>query len=113
MKEKEIQTLIIQYLHKSRMGYFFTVDNKGTYDAKKGVFRRRSRNSMPAGVSDILGVRNDGVMVAIEVKRPSAKNRVSDAQAGFLRSIQEQGGRAGVAWDIESALVIVTGDLMQ
>ena len=112
MKEKDIQNQIVQYLNQSGLGYFFTVDTKGTYDPVKKVFRRKGKNSMPNGVSDILGV-SKGRFCALEVKRKSTRNRTTPAQDAFLAAVRSCGGRAGVCWDIESALLIVTGDLLQ
>lgn len=112
MTEKEIQNQIVDYLNKSGLGYFFTVDNKGTFDPTKKVFRRRSKNSMPKGVADILGV-SKGQFCALEVKRKSTRNRTTTDQDAFLAAVRSCGGRAGICWDIESALLIVTGDLLQ
>lgn len=104
MTEKEIQVQIINALHAKKLGYFFTVDNKGTYDPVKKVFRKRSKNSMPAGVSDILGITPDGLFVALEVKTPQRRRVVSDDQKNFLKAILERGGVAGVVTSIDEAL---------
>ncbi len=53
------------------------------------------------GSADILGVAKDGKIVAIEVKKPDGKYKVTPAQEAFLSEISDRGGYAGVATCIE------------
>lgn len=52
-----------------------------------------------AGVSDLLAFR-DGVLLAIEVKRPGKK--ASDAQREFLQAVRDRDGMTLVADSVES-----------
>lgn len=61
-----------------------------------------------AGESDIFGIRKkDGRFLAIEVKLPKTRNRVSPKQKEFIKTVQMCGGVAGVATSPEEALDIV------
>jgi len=74
---------------------------------------------LPPGFSDVFGlvrveITQDmvgqvlGVFHAVEVK--DAKGRLSANQANFLRAVNDNGGRAGVARSANDALRIVRGD---
>lgn len=113
MREKDIENQILDYLTKSDLGFFWKCNIIGVFDPVRKVYRKPKNKYLINGVSDILGVRSDGIFCAIEVKTPKTKKNVSEAQKRFLDNVLDNGGRAGVAWDVESALVIVTGDLLQ
>jgi len=51
------------------------------------------------GISDIIGVLNDGRFLAIEVKRPRGKP--TKAQQFFIDQVNEAGGLAFVARSLE------------
>lgn len=53
-----------------------------------------------AGISDLIGCHR-GRFIAIEVKTPKTKNNVSELQKKFIRDVQEAGGIAFVAWDVD------------
>lgn len=93
--EREIQNSIMAYLATVRGGFFFVVKTQGTFDPRRGVFRK---NSAHRGVSDILGVYN-GRMIAIEVK--SAKGKPSFHQLEFLSDVERCGGVGIIARSIE------------
>ena len=113
MKEKDIQIQIVRYLNLKKMGHFFTVDNKGTFDPKKKVFRKRGKDAMPKGVSDILGVCADGVFCAIEVKTPQRRSQVTPDQENFLKRVAGHGGRSGVATSLDEAILIAYPEICE
>lgn len=83
--------------------------NAGLLSTGSGSSKRMVRIGY-AGVSDIIGIRRrDGKFIAIEVKRPETKNRVTDIQKQFLDNIKEAGGIAGVATTPEEAVEIICG----
>ena len=53
------------------------------------------------GVSDIL-VLHQGVLTAIEVKRPGGK--ISEDQIDFLNKIIHHGGKTLIAWSLEDVV---------
>jgi len=59
-----------------------------------------------SGIADILGV-VDGRFVALEVKIPERKERVTKLQARFLEQVRQEGGIAAVVTDHHEALYIV------
>lgn len=60
-----------------------------------------------AGIPDILTIAPDtGRLIGIEVKRPKI-GRLTELQAAQLRRIEEAGGVAGVATDVDSALELL------
>lgn len=74
---------------------------------------------LPTGFADLFGLvpvevtpdmvgQRVAVFTAIEVKAP--KGRVSDKQAAFLKAVNDNGGRAGVARSPKDALRLVRGD---
>lgn len=83
MTEQQIQKKIITMLEE-------------TYDAYVVKVVSASRS----GVPDILCC-IDGRFVAIEVKKPEHKNNVSKLQEYNLSQIEQRGGVAMVAWDVE------------
>lgn len=54
------------------------------------------------GSSDLIGITNDGIFFAIEVK--TAKGRTSKEQEQFLEHIRSRGGIAGVARSPQDAV---------
>jgi len=105
--EKEVERTILEYLNSSKLGFFFKINTGGIWDAKRQVFRKPHSKFIIKGVSDILGILNDGRMVAIEVKRKQTKNQATEDQLRFLHVIEMHGGVSGVAWDVESAVAII------
>ena len=83
MTEQQIQKKITTYLE--------SLDNTYVVKVVKAT---------KAGVPDILCCIG-GIFLAIEVKRPEAKNTVSKLQAYNISKIERTGGHAIVAWDVE------------
>ncbi|MBK8117619.1 MAG: VRR-NUC domain-containing protein [Candidatus Accumulibacter sp.] len=50
-----------------------------------------------------------GKVIAIEVKRPSTRNNLTEEQRAYLEQVKRAGGLAGVATCYEEAAAIVEG----
>ncbi len=87
--EKDIQLQIMDWL-KIKGVYCWQNKSQGTFDPKKSIFRKPNNRHWINGVSDILGVTNFGVFLAIEVKRPG--NKPTAEQLLFLQEIKKRGG---------------------
>lgn len=97
--EGKIKKEICEWLYAQ--GVFFWVQQAGKIPGRinRSKFLRN-------GVSDILGIWNDGRMLAIEVKTP--KGRTTDEQLEFLETIQRKGGIAIIARSLESLIIALT-----
>lgn len=82
MKEQQIQKKIVNYL-----------ESEGCYVVKVVTATK-------SGVPDIIGC-YDGYFFGIEVKTPKTKANVSALQEYNLDLIEECGGQAIVAWDVD------------
>ena len=98
MREKEIQTLLINLLNIA--GHHVWNTNAGKIPVGKGK-NKRLVNLAPAGTADIIGVHKDGRFIAIEVKTPKRKGNVTVLQQSFLDEVKKRGGIARVAWSEE------------
>lgn len=98
MTEMEIQNSILEFLRFKKV-FAWRQNNGGVYDERRKIYRRKSRFELK-GVSDIVGVLNDGRFLAIEVKK-SARAKVSKEQLAFIDAVNSLGGLAFVAWSIE------------
>lgn len=98
-KEKDIENAILRYLD-ARGIFVFKVNNVGVWDAKKQIFRLPRNPFIRKGVSDIIGMYK-GTFLAIEVKTPKRRSRVTEEQQSFIDTIRFQGGIAFVATSIE------------
>jgi hypothetical protein len=89
----------------------------GNYQLAKGGFV----NVGIPGMSDLLGYASVliephhvgqlmAVFTAVEVKRPTTRNRVTPEQLRFLRLVAAHGGRAGVATSVPEARAILAGE---
>lgn len=84
--ETEIQKQCLSYLHLRGI-YCWRSNNTPIYDPRRGVYRsfRGLR-----GVSDILGILDDGRFFACEIKRPGKTLRPE--QEKFLDEVSTRGG---------------------
>jgi Holliday junction resolvase len=96
MKETEVQRDIIQYLHMRGI-YAWRNNTMGVWDTKRK--RYRANPNTLKGVSDILGLFNDGTFLAIECK--SATGRLTPEQIEFMGEIERRKGYAICARSIE------------
>lgn len=74
-------------------------------DGKPSRFMRSCRK----GRVDLDGFSVTGKVIAIEVKRPSTRNHLTDEQRTYLEQVKLAGGLAGVATCYEEAVAIVEG----
>jgi len=74
-------------------------------DGKPSRFMRSCRR----GRVDLDGISCDGLVIAIEVKKPSERHKVTDEQRAYLDQVAAVGGISGVACSVEDALAIVEG----
>ena len=74
-------------------------------DGKPSRFIR----SCAKGRVDLDGISCDGLVIAIEVKKPSERHKVTDEQRAYLDQVAAVGGISGVACSVEEALAIVEG----
>jgi len=98
ISEGRIQAQILQFL-AFRGVFAWRNHSVGVYDQQKGILRKSTGLGSMRGVPDILGVLEDGRMLAIEVK--SRSGRVSIHQAKFIEEATKLGALAFVARSIE------------
>lgn len=67
----------------------------------------------PKGVSDIIGMLKDGSFLAIEIKTPKRRNRVTTEQADFIDKVNNNGGLGFVSTDPEEALETIRKHLKE
>jgi hypothetical protein len=95
--EKSIENEILTYL-KLRGVFVWPNASVGVFDQKLGIYRKKRGVHRVVGISDILGITQDGRFLAIEVK--SVKGRLTADQAQYLSNINARGGLAFVARSI-------------
>lgn len=69
------------------------------------VFMRWGVGPVGGGGLDIIGLRNDGVFVAIDAK--VGRDRLSEKQKKVIRWVQMRGGIAGEARSVEQAMELI------
>ena len=104
--EKIIENQILTYLSNKRI-FAWKNQSTGTFDPKKGIFRKSNNSHHINGVSDILGCLPDGRILAIEVKKPYLSKKTmrfkertqeeleklaSEDQVKFTNKIKSAGG---------------------
>lgn len=95
--EKAIETQILTYLRY--LGIFaWKNESQGTYDVKRGVYRRPANSFRIKGVADIIGIWQRRPLF-IEVK--SSTGRLSDEQNEFLMRARNEGAYTLVARRVE------------
>ncbi len=87
MLERNVQRACLEWL--AAHGIYAWRQNQGAIPLQNGGYRRFSGLK---GVSDILGITNDGRFLAIEVKGPHGK--MSKDQEDFQQAIADRGGVA-------------------
>lgn len=99
--ESDIQKGILEYLEWRRILVWRT--NAGSafrsYTNKSGISKMYKQTFAPPGTSDIIGITNTGLFLAIEVKVPGKEP--TEIQTQFINEINEKGGIAFVAHSIE------------
>lgn len=95
--EKQIENDILRWLG-ARDIYAWKTKTVGTYDVALKRFRRSSP-MYKKGVADIIGLTDQGTLLAIEVK--SRKGRLSPEQKIFLEEINKRNGVAFLARSVD------------
>ena len=108
--EKMIENQILQYLSIKRI-FSFKINSTGVFDPRQGRFLKSRNKHHINGISDIMGVVNDGSgrILAIECKKPylskktnqfkyrtqeELENLASAEQVLFINNIKKSGGIA-------------------
>ena len=105
MKEANVQARIMMAL--SDVGCLIFRNNIGCLPDRAG---RPVRYGVGGnGGSDLIGIAPDGKFLAIEVK--TALGQPTDAQLNFIKAVQRQGGRAGIARSAADAVEIACNGL--
>jgi hypothetical protein len=97
LKEKEIQSAIVEYLKLKRI--FHYRNNTGAFVDKNNHMYRFGALGSP----DVVAVK-DGRYIAIEVK--TAKGIQSDAQLNFQRELERAGGQYILARSLDEIIKI-------
>jgi hypothetical protein len=113
--EKVIENQILTYLSNKKI-FAWKNQSQGTFDPKKGIFRKSRNVHHINGVSDILGI-TDGKFLAIEVKKPYVSKKTmqfkyrtqeeleklaSEDQIKFVNRVKSLGGVAFFADSIDT-----------
>ena len=99
MKESVLINQIIEYLSYKNI-FAWRNNTMGVYDRKTGRYRRIAKTSR--GVSDILGVLQDGKILCIECK--TGKLKLSEYQTEFGEKISSNNGIFIVAYELEDVI---------
>lgn len=105
--EKEIENDILRWLGLKNI-YSWKVKTVGTFDTKLGRFRKSSP-LYKKGVSDILGILDDGTFLALEVK--SKNGKATHEQKMFLDNITRRGGVASIVRSVEDVARLLRGHI--
>ncbi len=100
--EKDIEKAILTWLNFQPECKAWKNKSMGTYDPRKGIYRRPSGAFNEKGTSDILGIWK-GKMLCIEVK--SATGKLRPEQYEFLRAMHELGAICFVARSLNDVIV--------
>jgi len=97
ISENAVTNEILEWLQWKGI-YAWKNKNIPTYDPRTKAFRRLGKYEI-RGVSDILGIMQDGRSLAIECK--TGYNKASEVQKEFIANIKKNGGIAFVAYGID------------
>lgn len=107
--EKDIERACLDYLTMLPRVFAWKANTTGIYDPTQEVFRTLKGYAI-RGVSDILGfIHPNARMIAMEVKTPQRRNKVTAEQSCFLEKVKSFGGVAGVVTSIDDAIVLMKG----
>jgi hypothetical protein len=109
--ERDIQRVILQALALHPLVERIERINvmAGRLLGKDGVSASRFMRSCRKGRVDLDGFTTDGRVIAIEVKRPETRNKLTPEQQEYLDQVRRAGGLAGVATCYDEAAAIVEG----
>jgi hypothetical protein len=97
--EKEVKQLILEYLAK--VGVEAWNNPRGMGQLKHGGFIKYGGKP---GASDILGFLPNGRFLAIETKEASGKNKASEEQLNFIRTVRANKGVGLVAKNLDEVI---------
>ncbi len=103
--EHDIQKRILERLGFLKKDGFFWRENSGQF-ALESKGKKRFFRAGVTGIADIMGIYK-GRGVAIEVKRPETKDKVSLTQKAFLQRYRECGGIAFVCDDDKEVIKLL------
>lgn len=91
---------------------FWSVKVQGTYDPRKGIYRKNNSKFRRNGVSDIIGFYK-GFFIALEVKTPTRRKVVSDEQKYFIECARANGQIGFVVCSVEETrdVLAIVNDL--
>jgi len=110
VNEKELQKSISRALLKMPDVAFHTINTSGKVRNRHGwitIGKWFANKNSHNGLSDITGMKIDGIFFAIEVKVFGFK--VKEEQEGFLEYVKTHGGLSGYATSILDAETIIRG----
>jgi len=97
MSESQLVYSVMQELGKH--GAVFRT-NAGRFYTRSG----QAISGLPKGFTDVLFIGPDGIACFIECKLKS--NKPSPEQVEFIERMQSLGARAGIAYDVDDAIII-------
>lgn len=102
-KESDIQRAVLDYL-KARGIMAWRQKSEGTFDAKRGIYRRGTGTP---GLPDIGGILPGGRALQIEVK--AGRNKPTPEQVDFLARARAAGAVAFVAYSVDDVIKELEG----
>lgn len=99
ISEQTLVNQVIAYLKIS--GHYVWRQNTGAMTTKEGRFIKFGHK----GISDVLGVTNDGKFIAVECK--VGKNKPSQFQTDFLEEINDHGGVGILAYTLDDVIRVL------
>tara|TARA_Y100000401_G_scaffold67416_1_gene53959 strand:+ start:2207 stop:2584 length:378 start_codon:yes stop_codon:yes gene_type:complete len=103
--EKDIQRGIMDLLCIYGINFWrqnqgnISINDKFGMPTRRFMAARDQRGRAVKGISDIIGILNDGKFLAIEVKRPG--NKPTPDQITFIENINKNNGLAFVAYSVD------------
>lgn len=92
--EGQIKNQICEYLSLRKDVFFWVQESQGTFDSKRGIFRKKNSKYQMNGIPDILCMVKIGtlppIFVGLEVK--SKKGSQTDSQKQFEKAYKSFGG---------------------
>jgi len=107
--EKDVQAAILEALQFHPLVAWAARMNTGAAKFKDAKGKARFVRFGFPGMSDIIGQFKDGTFLAIEAKRPKGEGPTDDQKA-FMETVNNNGGRAGVARSVDDIDRIFGGD---
>jgi len=85
--------------------FAWKINTTGIFDKERQAFRTKGGFDLK-GVADVLGLRSS-IFFAMEIKRPSTRNKTTIHQKAFIAKIKKMGGRAGVVTSLDEAKAMI------